>query len=131
VERDRDSDDFSLVEIGDADELRRLFQKNFYFGCEADDPMTAVAFDPRMKMHLKPVLGSDISHFDVAEASEVVAEAYELVEAGLLTGENFRDFTFSNAVGLFAGMNPDFFKGTIVEDEVRRELDALQAKEVA
>ncbi len=131
VDRDRDSDDFSLVKIGDADELRRLFRKNFYFGCEADDPMTAVAFDPRMKMHLKPVLGSDISHFDVTDATEVVAEAYELVEAGLLTAENFRDFTFSNAVGLFAGMNQDFFKGTIVEDEARREIEALRAKEVA
>ncbi len=123
VERDRDSDDFSLVKIGDADELRGLFRKNFYFGCEADDPMTAVAFDPRMKMHLKPVLVSDISHFDVTDATEVVEEAYELVEKGLMTEDNFRDFTFSNTVGLFAGMNQDFFKGTIVEDEVRRELD--------
>ena len=130
MERDRDADDFCLVQIGDKDELRRLFRKNFYFGCEADDPMTAIAFDPRMKMHLKPVLGSDISHFDVTDASEVVEEAYELVEAGLLSSENFRDFTFSNAVGLFAGMNPDFFEGTIAEDEVRRELEALREKEV-
>jgi len=131
VERDRDSDDFSLVKIGDADDLRGLFRKNFYFGCEADDPMTAVAFDPRMKMHLKPVLGSDISHFDVIDAAEVVEEAFEMVESGLLTAEDFRDFTFSNPVGLFAGMNQDFFKGTIVEDEVRREIKALRAKETA
>ncbi len=63
------------------------------------------------------------------DATEVVEEAYELVEDGLLTEDNFRDFTFSNAVGLFAGMNPDFFEGTIVEDEVRRELKALRERE--
>jgi len=54
-----------------------------------------------------------------------------MVESGLLTAEDFRDFTFSNPVGLFAGMNQDFFKGTIVEDEVRREIKALRAKETA
>ncbi len=131
VERDRNSDDFDRVEIGSSDEIASLFRRNFYFGCEADDPMTAVAFDPRMKMHLKPVLGSDISHFDVIDATEVVAEAHELVESGLLTAENFRDFTFSNAVGLFAGMNPDFFAGTIVEEDARRELEALRERDLA
>jgi predicted TIM-barrel fold metal-dependent hydrolase len=122
AELDAASDDFSLVDIPDKDTLRRLFRSNFYFGCEADDPMTAIAFDPRMKMHLKPVLGSDIAHFDVVDATEVVEEAYELVEKGLLTEDNFKDFTFRNPIRLFAGMNPDFFAGTILEDDVRAEL---------
>jgi predicted TIM-barrel fold metal-dependent hydrolase len=129
VERDLDSDDFSRVEIDDKEELCRLFRRNFYFGCEADDRMTAVAFDPRMKMHLKPVLGSDISHFDVIDATEVVSEAYGLVEEGLMTEKDFRDFTFTHAVGLFAGMNEDFFKGTIVEDEVSRELEDVRERD--
>jgi predicted TIM-barrel fold metal-dependent hydrolase len=118
---DARSDDFNLVDIPDKATLKRLFRSNFYFGCEADDPMTAIAFDPRMKMDLKPVLGSDIAHFDVVDATEVVGEAYELVEDGLMTEDNFRDFTFRNPIRLFAGMNPEFFAGTVIEDQVRAE----------
>ena len=53
---------------------------------------------------------------------EVVEEAYELVEDELITADDFRDFTFTNAVNLYAGMNPDFFKGTVVEEDAAREL---------
>jgi predicted TIM-barrel fold metal-dependent hydrolase len=126
---DLESDDFGLVDIPDKVTLVELFRRNFYFGCEADDPMTALAFDPRMKMHLKPVLGSDIAHFDVLDATEVIHEAHELVERELITEENFRDLTFGNPVRLFAGMNPDFFKGTILEEAVTAELGAQKAAE--
>ena len=47
--------------------------------------------------------------------NEVVEEAHELVEKGLITEEDFRGYTFINAATLFAGMNPDFFKGTVCE----------------
>jgi hypothetical protein len=43
----------------------------------------------------------------------VVEEAHELVDDGLITEEDFRDYTFANAATLYAGMNPDFFKGTV------------------
>src|SRR6185369_12389506 len=39
--RDRDSDDFARVNIDSRADIERLFARNFYFGCEADDPMTA------------------------------------------------------------------------------------------
>ena len=113
--RDIDSDEFAAVNIGNVGDIDRLFSRNFYFGCEADDPVTAWAFDPRMKTRLKAILGSDVSHFDVTDASEVMAEAWEMVEDRLLTEEDFRAFTFSNAVELHGRMNPDFFKGTVVE----------------
>ncbi len=113
--RDIDSDEFAAVSIGNVGDIDRLFSRNFYFGCEADDPVTAWAFDPRMKTRLKAILGSDVSHFDVTDASEVMAEAWEMVEDRLLTEEDFRAFTFSNAVELHGRMNPDFFKGTVVE----------------
>lgn len=119
---DADSNDFNLVDIPDKDTLKQLFRRNFFFGAEADDPMTAIAFDPRMKMDLKPVLGSDIGHFDVVDATEVIEEAYELVEDGLINEDNFRDFVFGNPVKLFAGLNQDFFKGTILEREIAAEL---------
>jgi hypothetical protein len=37
-----------------------------------------------------------------------------LVEDGLITADDFRDFTFANAVRLWGMQNPDFFKGTAV-----------------
>jgi hypothetical protein len=40
-----------------------------------------------------------------------VPEAYELVEDGLITTADFRDFTFSNAVRLWGTQNPRFFEG--------------------
>ena len=62
TELDATSDDFALVDIPDKDTLKNLFRRNFYFGCEADDPMTAIAFDPRMRMNLKPVLEIGRAH---------------------------------------------------------------------
>ncbi len=50
--------------------------------------------------------------------SEVLAESWELVEDGLITEADFRDFTFANAAELHTAMNPDFFKGTAIEHEV-------------
>jgi hypothetical protein len=41
-----------------------------------------------------------------------VPEAYELVEDGLITPADFRDFTFANAVRLWGTQNPRFFEGT-------------------
>jgi hypothetical protein len=127
TERDLDSDDFARVTINGPDDVRRLFAENFYFGCEADDPMTSIAFDDRMGLRLKPLLGSDIAHFDVIDATEVLEEAYELVEDGHITDENFREFTFSNVVQLYRGMNPAFFTGTVIEAEAEAEFARCQA----
>ncbi|MGH2670601.1 MAG: hypothetical protein ACRDH5_16065 [bacterium] len=58
---------------------------------------------------------TDIGHFDVPDMTGVVPEAYELVEHGLMTDDDFRDFMFGNAVRFWGEVNPDFFKGTSVE----------------
>jgi hypothetical protein len=68
------------------------------------------------------MLGSDIGHFDVVDMREVVIEAWELVEDGLVTEDDFADFAFRNTVRLHGGMNPEFFKGTAVEDAAGRVL---------
>ena len=68
------------------------------------------------------MLGSDIGHFDVKDMRKVLTEAYELVDDGLMTPADFRDFTFENAVRLHGGMNPDFFAGTVVEAEAAEVL---------
>ncbi|HEX2244669.1 MAG TPA: hypothetical protein VHK27_15755, partial [Gammaproteobacteria bacterium] len=83
---------------------------------------TMWAFDPRMGVRLRPVLSYDFTHFDVPDFREVIPEAFELVEKGLITEEDFREFTFTNAARLHTRNNPDFFKGTVVEQAVAHEL---------
>jgi len=113
-------DDFAGTGVASAEELRRQFQDHFYFGAEADDPMTAWAFREPHKLH--PIFSSDVGHFDVTDMSEVLEEAWELVEHGLIDETDFREFTFENAARLHTAMNPDFFKGTVVEGAVAKLL---------
>ena len=47
-------DDFGQVPVESAEELRQHFAERFYFGCEADDPITAWAFDRHGKHRLRP-----------------------------------------------------------------------------
>jgi predicted TIM-barrel fold metal-dependent hydrolase len=118
-------DDFGLAEIERKEDIRDRFVPHFFFGCEADDRMNAVAFQARlnpMGVRFGAMLSSDIGHWDVMDMREVVEEAYELVEKGLMTEADFRDFTFGNPVRFFTSMNPDFFKGTVVEEEVAQLL---------
>ena len=72
------------------------------------------------------MFGSDIGHFDVPDMSHVVPEAYELVEDGLMSDEDFRDFMFANPVRFWGKTNPDFFKGTVVEKEAEAVLAAAE-----
>ena len=93
-----------------------LYAKPYYFGCEADDRMNAVAFGKGMPFgaRINAIFSSDIGHFDVPDMLQPVPEAYELVEDGLITPADFRDFTFANAVRLWGTQNPRFFEGTRV-----------------
>ncbi len=113
-----DLDDYFRCKVTRKDDLRDLFVPRFYFGCEADDPVNAWAFNRRanpMGARLNALFSSDIGHFDVPDMTDVVPEAYELVEHELLTADDFRDFMFTNAVRFWGEVNPDFFKGTAVE----------------
>ena len=93
--------------------------------CEADDRLAALAFDSAklpFGARLKAMFSSDIGHWDVPDLRRVLEEAYELVEDGVMSEPDFREFTFTNPAMLHAGMNPDFFKGTVVEDAVAKLL---------
>ncbi len=123
-------DEFAACGIRRPEVVRDFFVPHFYFGCEADDPMNARAFNAkanRSGVRLRAVFGSDIGHWDVTDVGQVVTEAYEQVERGLLTEEDFRDFTFANPVRLHAGMTPDFFRGTPVESAAVRLLESGDA----
>jgi hypothetical protein len=115
-------DEFALCGIESAEQLAEEFRRNFYFGCESDDVMTAVAFDRRLGALLKPVFSSDIGHFDVLDMTTVLHEAWELVERGLIDEGQFKQFTFTNAARLHTANNPSFFVGTVVEAAVAAEI---------
>jgi predicted TIM-barrel fold metal-dependent hydrolase len=118
---DDELDEFAALDIGSPEEIRDLFVPNFYFGCEADDPMNAVAFQPQLWPHsarLNAMYGSDISHFDVPVMADVLVEAYDNIEHGRMSEQDFRDFVFTNPARFYTDSNPDFFEDTIVAKEV-------------
>jgi len=118
-------DEFADAQVTEPDQIVELFSERFFFGCEADDPMTAIAFDvtlPPVGRNLQPIFASDIGHFDVPDARGVLPEAWELVEHGQLDLDQFRQFMMTNAAKLWAGQNPKFFEGTVVADAIRSEL---------
>jgi predicted TIM-barrel fold metal-dependent hydrolase len=121
------TDDFEAAGINSKADVRAVFAGNFFFGCEADDRATMWAFDPRMGVRLRPVFSSDFTHFDVPDFNDVIPEAFELVEKGFVTEQDFREFTFTNAALLHTRNNPHFFKGTVVEQAVANDSD-LKAK---
>ena len=112
-------DEFAGCGCETRDEIRNQF-RNFFFGCEADDTINATAFQGQKDQHFNAMFSSDISHWDVPDMRKCVSEAYELVEGGHLSDEDFEDFMFNNPARLHAGMNPDFFKGSRVEAEVEK-----------
>jgi predicted TIM-barrel fold metal-dependent hydrolase len=123
-----DLDDYSACRIERKEDVRDLFVTPFYFGCEADDRLNAWAFDRRVNpfgARLNALFGSDIGHFDVPDMLEVLPEAYELLEDGLITSDDFRDFTFANAVRLWGAGNPRFFQGTAVAKEAAAVLATM------
>jgi len=123
-----DLDDFAACKITRKQDWVDLYATPYYFGCEADDRMNAVAFGKGNPFgaQLNAIYSSDIGHFDVIDMRDPLPEAYELVEDGHINETNFRDFVFANAVRLWGTQNPNFFKGTVVEKEAAAVLKAAQ-----
>ena len=111
-------DEFAACRIESKADFHDLFARNFFFGCEADDPSNAWAFKGPEHLRVQAMFGSDIGHWDVSDMTGVLEEAYELVEHEHIGEEDFMQFVFTNPARLHAGMNPEFFKGTVVEDAV-------------
>jgi predicted TIM-barrel fold metal-dependent hydrolase len=117
-------DEFAATGVDSAEALARLFAERFFFGCEADDPLNALAWDRARSpfgLSLHALFGSDIGHWDVPEIAEVLIEAWELVEDGVVSEEDFRRFAFASPVAFWTAANPGFFAGSTVAEAVRRE----------
>ncbi len=122
---DEELDEFAALGIESAEMVAELFVPNFFFGCEADDPMTGLAFRPELWPYgarLHALYGSDIAHFDVPVMAEVLAEAHESVERGLMSPGSFRDFVWTNPIRFYTDTNPAFFAGTVVDADVSAAL---------
>jgi predicted TIM-barrel fold metal-dependent hydrolase len=120
-------DEFAAVGADSAEALARLFAERFFFGCEADDPLNALAWQPDKSpfgLTLHALFGSDIGHWDVPEIDAVLLEAFELVERGVLAEADFRRFAFASPVAFWCAGNPRFFTGTAVEGAAAAELCA-------
>jgi predicted TIM-barrel fold metal-dependent hydrolase len=119
-------DELAACAITEVEDIRRLFEPHFYFGCEADDPLIAWSFNDRVNplgARLRPIFGSDISHWDVPDMTEPVAEAWELVDKGVMGEAEFRELTYVNPVRLHASTNPKFFEGTVCQAAATRVLE--------
>ena len=119
-------DDYHFCKIGRKQDWIDLYATPYYFGCEADDRMNAVAFGKTMPpgARINAIFSSDIGHFDVVDMRDPLPEAYELVEDGHITEDDFRDFVFANSVRLWGTQNPRFFEGTRVAKEAAALLKA-------
>jgi hypothetical protein len=116
-------DEWRHCGVQQARDVYDRFVPHFFFGCEVDDRVTSWAFDDKrnpLGAHLNAIFGSDLGHYDLTDMRNVAAEAYEGVELRLMSERDFRDFVFVNPVKLHCGMNPDFFKGTVLEQEAEK-----------
>jgi predicted TIM-barrel fold metal-dependent hydrolase len=123
-ELETDLDEWATSGIMSVDDLARIFSEQWFFGCEADDPMNALAFDRRAhsgNIALRAMFASDIGHWDVPDFLGVLPEAWELVEDGRLDADHLRAFTCDNVVDL---QGPAVFAGTVVEDYVSARVRA-------
>jgi len=123
-------DEWAPSGVQSPEDIRDIFTKQFYFGCEGDDPLNVLAFDTKsspFNARLHALYGSDLGHWDVPDMGDAAHEAYELVEDGLLSAEDFRDMVFTNAAEFWTSTNPNFFQGTVVEDAVKQILPQASA----
>jgi hypothetical protein len=68
-----------------------------------------------MGFRLPPVFSSDFTHFDLPDFADIIPKAFEMVEKGFVTEQDFRELTFTNAAMLHTSNDPTFFKGTAIE----------------
>ncbi len=110
-------DDFHLSGIDRPEDIVEVFTEQLFFGCEADDPLNALAFNNTLlpySLSLNAMFASDIGHWDVPDMKYVLNEAWKLVEKGLFNSDEFRKFTFGNVAKMLSSVNPGFFADTCI-----------------
>ncbi len=104
-------DEFATSGARSPADIRTTFAQQCFFGCEADDPMWALAFASEYHgTRLPAMFASDLGHWDVPDARAVLPEAWELVEREHVTTDDFRAFTYEHTLRLWG---PDMFANTV------------------
>ncbi len=105
-------DEFARSGLPSPAAIRDTFARQCFFGCEADDPTWALAFAPEYHgTRLGAMFASDLGHWDVPDSTRVLPEAWELVENGLVTTDDFRAFAYEHALALWG---TELFAGTVI-----------------
>ncbi|HET9622744.1 MAG TPA: amidohydrolase family protein [Kofleriaceae bacterium] len=123
-------DDFATTGFTSKADIRKVFERSIFLGCEGDDPMNAcasTAFGRGIGVQLNPLYGSDIGHWDVPDLQDILHEAHELVDHGVFAPADFRRMVFDAPVRLWADNNPGFFRGTTVEAAVAKFRSSSEA----
>lgn len=123
--------DFEAAGIETTSDIVRQMTEQCFFGCEADDRLAGIAFDAKRLpggTPLNPIFSSDIGHWDVAHMADVLPEAWEHIEHGWLTPDQFRAFMCDNTVRMYTDANPDFFVGTVIEGYAKEHATARAGK---
>ena len=106
--------DFDASGASSPEEVRDQFCSGLFWTCRLEDPLIRLAFDAAVNPLggvLPAFVGSGLGQWSV----RAHYECYDQLERGLLTPEQFRDFTLNNAMRFYAGDRPDFFADTVLE----------------
>src|SRR5690606_16344358 len=100
--------------------IKKRFVDSFYFGVESDDRTVALAFNDKVNFgtKLNAFWSSDVGHWDVVDFTETLAQSWDLVDQGVLSAVDFKAFVFGNPHRFYTEANPDFFKGTVIEQKL-------------
>ena len=112
------TDDFARARIERKEQFLDRFITPYYFGCEADDPLTSGAF----RTDENPLGAEILRHVRFGyrplgcPRPDGGPRGVRRGRAELMSKDNFRSFSLhDNVRHFFQGPNPRFFPGTLVE----------------
>jgi predicted TIM-barrel fold metal-dependent hydrolase len=117
------TDDFALAGIQSVEDIRDRWVPNFYFGNEADDRTVAAAFNTKVNplgVKVNALWSSDSGHWDVPDITQVLSDSWKLVEEEVISEADFKALVYQNPYDFYTANNPDFFKGTAVEEALKK-----------
>ena len=120
----QDINDFALAKVQNKQDIFDRWVPNFYFGNEADDCTIVGALHPQatpFNQKINALFSSDSGHWDVPELTEPLAETWDLVKEGAITEADFKALVFDNPYRFYTANNPNFFKGTQVEEKLKNK----------
>ena len=113
---------FAAAGIESVADIKARWVDSFFFGSESDDRTVAHAFNDKanpLGVKINAIYSSDVGHWDVPDLTHVLAESWALVEQGVISESDFKAWVFDNPYKLYTEANPNFFKGTAVEEKLK------------